>query len=311
MSSFSFTAPCITPEEERIERQGLTQAELEEIDRDLFGTDCDVGEDASLVADCIAAMHQVIEGMDDDEKDAYLTALEISPLLVETESNPIKFLRCEQFEPMKAAKRLMAYWKVRRSVFGYEKAFLPMTLNGAMNGMEESLRKGTHILLPYDSKGRPVIYWDRIRSMRPICERNEAYQVSFFVRHIMSESIVAQKRGHVLIVNVRSFDLYKHYDRMLIKQHKTLADAIPSKVKATHCFGGSETSVYSQVVAPADNFVIGRYLRLRQIVHQGTDQEVIQKLGPYGLGRPHIIVERGGTITQSYIDEWIEQQVAE
>ena len=42
------------------------------------------------------------------------------------------FLRCEVFNVEKSVRRFVKYWNMRLEVFGDELAFLPMTLDGAM-----------------------------------------------------------------------------------------------------------------------------------------------------------------------------------
>lgn len=51
------------------------------------------------------------------DKQDYLDALRLAPVLIQNESHPIHFLRCEDFNPWTAAKRLVLYWKYRRAIF--------------------------------------------------------------------------------------------------------------------------------------------------------------------------------------------------
>jgi hypothetical protein len=45
-----------------------------------------------------------------EDKEAYLQACQIAPHFIETESNPILFLRREEHDLQAAAQRLVAYW---------------------------------------------------------------------------------------------------------------------------------------------------------------------------------------------------------
>ena len=68
---------------------------------------------------------------------------------------------------------MVAYWKMRRKVFGDEKAFLPMVMAGALR--EEGLiivQKDIVGVLPNDEHGRGVLYYDRIRAVPPLASRN-------------------------------------------------------------------------------------------------------------------------------------------
>jgi hypothetical protein len=68
---------------------------------------------------------------------------------------------------------MVAYWKMRRKVFGDEQGFLPMTMASALR--EEDLRiieSDIIAILPNDEHGRGVLYYDRIRAVPPLASRN-------------------------------------------------------------------------------------------------------------------------------------------
>eukprot|EP00977_Amphora_coffeiformis_P028165 scaffold34715_cov236-Amphora_coffeaeformis.AAC.1 len=64
------------------------------------------------------------------ERLEYTLAVKFVPGLVEKESPIIVFLRTDGFNPLLAARRLAAYWKYRREIFG-ERWLLPMTMTGS------------------------------------------------------------------------------------------------------------------------------------------------------------------------------------
>ena len=67
-------------------------------------------------------------------KKEYLEALRLAPRLIQTESDPIKFLRCEDFNPWTAAKRLVLYWEYRKWLFQeHDRWLLPMNNNDNNN----------------------------------------------------------------------------------------------------------------------------------------------------------------------------------
>lgn len=85
-----------------------------------------------------------IEGFSDRHKSAYCRALQICPSLVETESKPMFFLRCEDYDALAAAKRLLSYWDKRNQIF-QERTFYPMTIcrQGALSDQDiEELKTG-------------------------------------------------------------------------------------------------------------------------------------------------------------------------
>ena len=70
-------------------------------------------------------------------------------------------------ENQKAAKRFVAYWTHRRRLFGEDKAFLPMTLDGALSEEDIELMRTIpeyYIFLPgLDDHGRVVFMTDKTR----------------------------------------------------------------------------------------------------------------------------------------------------
>ena len=106
------------------------------------------------------------------EKRDYLEAMQKAPVLVHLESNPLKMLQCEKFNVVAACTRLTKYWKWRKKLFGPDRAFLPMTQNGAMYEDIDALAKGFVSILPEDGKGRLVVFFDRIRAIPPMAPRD-------------------------------------------------------------------------------------------------------------------------------------------
>ena len=67
----------------------------------------------------------------------------------------------------KAAQRLVTYWKMRKQVFGEEKAFLPMAIDGALSEADVATLRGISeyywVLPGPDEHGRTVFLKDKTR----------------------------------------------------------------------------------------------------------------------------------------------------
>jgi hypothetical protein len=70
-----------------------------------------------------------------------------------------------------AARRVAHYWKCRRDIIFGNRAFLPVTLAGAMTEDLETLEKGLLSVPPSDQHGRCVVYWHRTRMNRTLASR--------------------------------------------------------------------------------------------------------------------------------------------
>jgi hypothetical protein len=153
MPVFSFTAPHITVEEEKEERDSLSDDAKQQLQDDLCGQTNKESDATSTAAAAAAAAGdeededgQVIrrkvhelenevlnnDGIPEDRRKDYLEAKRRVPELGQREANPIQFLRCDRYDVSTAVHRMLLYWKTRRKIFGEDRAFLPMTLDGAM-----------------------------------------------------------------------------------------------------------------------------------------------------------------------------------
>jgi hypothetical protein len=212
MSAFTFTAPIVTEEEEREERAALTDEERLRLNLDVYGGEQFVPETEEMLENGVVLLREALQDIPDTEKAAYLEAIEIAPLVVERESNPVAFLRCEKYDAEKAARRLVAYWDVRKKTFGAERAFLPMTQAGAMAEDMEYVEKALIVMLPDDDHDRAVFHWDRIRCIRSVAPRDSVVRCFFYLMQVLCERENAQTRGYVQIVNFRVSDNPNSFD---------------------------------------------------------------------------------------------------
>ena len=203
MSAFTFTAPIVTVEDERLELAALTDDERERLRKDVYGGEQLVTETEEMLKNGTRILCEALLAIPDEEKAAYLEALEIAPLLVERESDPVAFLRCEKYDAVSAARRLVVYWDIRKKTFGAERAFLPMTQSGAMAADMEYLEKALIVMLPDDEHERAVYHWDRIRCIRSVAPRDSVVRCFFYMTQVLCERPNAQRRGYVKTINFR------------------------------------------------------------------------------------------------------------
>jgi hypothetical protein len=203
MSAFTFTAPIVTVEDERLELAALTDDERERLRKDVYGGEQLVNETEEMLQNGTQLLRESLLAIPDEEKAAYLEALEIAPLLVERESDPVAFLRCENYDAGAAARRLVLYWDIRKKTFGAERAFLPMTQSRAMAEDMEYLEKALIVMLPDDKHERAVFHWDRVRCIRSVAPRDSVVRCFFYMTQVLCERKNAQRRGYVQTINFR------------------------------------------------------------------------------------------------------------
>ena len=203
MSAFTFTAPIVTEEEEQAERDALTEEERRRIEKDLYGEETEIIETEELLNNGLIMIQEALDALPLGLKTDYMRACEISPDLVERESPFIRFLRVSEWDAWMAAERLVNYWKVRVKIFGSDRAFLPMTLDGALTEDVPYLEKAVIFRLPSDKWGRPVLFFDRIRCVKEIAPRDSVIRCLWYVMQTMSDEQVVQKKGYVAVSSMR------------------------------------------------------------------------------------------------------------
>ena len=136
------------------------------------------------------------------ERKSYKKAVKRVPSLVATESNPIFFLRCENFNASAAAKRLIKYWDFRCEIFG-DRAFFPMvqTGTGALSRDDMVvLKTGSVVILPNHESGQVVLYLDRTKLLDFSKRSLESMmRCMFYVLSVVSEIVKAQTDGFLML----------------------------------------------------------------------------------------------------------------
>ncbi|CAJ1952262.1 unnamed protein product [Cylindrotheca closterium] len=271
MPCFSFSAPAVSPEEERREREELG-AEYQQIQDEMRGRralpkqlNAQVGFQCS-VEDVQTEMAK----MPDSEKTHLLQAMECAPSLVEKESNHLLYhANCQSHKEVTSC--LATYWRLRCQIFA-SKAFLPMKNLAS----EEKLESSTFVkVLPNDRADRPVLFFDRIEVYRATATRSAAMKHLFIALHMLCEEAEARKSGFVFIENMCGFDLYTDFDRILTKtQMSLLRDCFPTQLRCYHLCGGIDEKWAVDLVVPVLKQIARKSIRLRMVCHTASPHDI-------------------------------------
>jgi hypothetical protein len=94
--SFTYSAPEMSPEEEREELEQLSTEERQKIKDDMYGRGC-FEESEEMWPSGSSQMKEALHMMPVEEKDAYIEALERCPDVVRVETDAIAFLRADEY----------------------------------------------------------------------------------------------------------------------------------------------------------------------------------------------------------------------
>uniref|UniRef100_A0A7S1GIN1 CRAL-TRIO domain-containing protein n=1 Tax=Cyclophora tenuis TaxID=216820 RepID=A0A7S1GIN1_CYCTE len=318
VTAFPFSAPRFTEEQQAKEKASLKDEEKAQIQRDIYGkgSDMDYPEETDeFLIPKLEMFQQEVDAI--DYKPAYLEALEKAPKIVEEESPAVTFLRCENYEPKPAAKRLIMYWKFRKQFFGEDKFCLPMTIHGGAMDEKDAQYVREGITLQWcgmDQHGRPVIVHEIFRPKVSHFEDKTPLYRAFFYMHqkFALSSRTAQLNGAVLITNAKTYDI-RIFDRKQIKTVvEWLTDGAPCKIAADHMVSGpSLQNLFMSIVMPILLAVFSRHLRQRVLFHCGQDTENIASLeAKYGISSLAVPEGLGGEWTMDLYDDWLNRQIA-
>jgi hypothetical protein len=257
-------------------------------------------------------LEQYLELIPNEEKAAYLEALETAPQIIENESNPVWFIRYEQCNFWAAAIRLITYWKERKALFG-DRAFRPLKLLTGKGALDEKdimvLRSGWLNILPKDSVGRSVLYYDRARAPNP--ELIESLlRAKFFILSILSESIASQTDGFVFIFPVSTRPGGDLSHRTAPRFLQLISNAMPTRMMTAHftCYppkGFRKT--FLETILPISIQKVGNYFFDNiKVIHAGeSEQDICEKLQACCLKPEGIPEVLGGTWKYETVLPWM------
>lgn len=307
MSAISYTAPLFTEEQEKKEKESITEEEILEVVKDVFGIEELIDETEELLATSLAQFAQELAAIHDEEKESYNLALQKCPRVVEEETAPIRFLRADDYDAKRAATRLVTYWESRLELFGPNRAFLPMTLDGAMADDIDcfAILLDGNYMLPKDNHGRAVYFSDKSRSTNERLTKDEQLRILWYYVHSAIENESVQRAGFILMANMNMTKL-SHFNRGIVRrQFDQVRDALPMKVRGLH--GCHMPRFVKEWVYPVVKLFLGKRLRQRLNIHLSSS--LPQELYKYGFERENLPVCIGGTFQYDHT-KWLESRRA-
>jgi hypothetical protein len=262
-------------------------------------------------------LHAAIALASFEDKAAYLDALKQSTELVKDESDPIRFLQRENFDPTAAAKRLLMYWKGRKECFGH-KAFLPLRLgpDGALYQEDiAALKTGYMSVLPPTRDGLTtvcVVNYSRLQG-RPPPTTKSRLRIMFFLNHCYSANPKSATEGIVMIClsNSATINMLPKLDSStLFVAMDTIFTFRMKSLYIVDCRGNVDaTSFLIELLPPAIHF-FGRVWRDAMVPVFGNNRaEVLSKLQDAGLEREHLPSSMGGTLNyDQFVMDWLRSK---
>ena len=238
-----------------------------------------------------------------NEKTQYLQAMNVAQQLVNTESDPLKFLRHQGYNARVTAHRLVTYWRRRCEIFG-DRAFLPLT-SALDKDAVQFLQFGEQVILPSDSEGCPVLCFDTSRRLED--SPGIRSKAAFFIGQKISENPMAHTKGCVVLFIVSD----PKHDSVTSQCHAMMMNNFPIKIKAWHfidCIPNWKKTTLSfnsyvasaiQAFAPVD---------FPTFIHSTKNEKFLDNLEVQGLQRGGLPSFLGGRWGFDQMIKWIDEQ---
>lgn len=159
----------------------------------------------------------------------------------------------EKSYPDAAARRLASYWRLRKEIFGPDKAFLPMddlSGHGALSKQEVKLLKSGSVLhLPKDTQGRTVLYSDRSKR-NPAYTNQAVCRVMFFA---LQTAFNNPMEGLVWLLNMSNPSAV--VDKQILKFVLRLVHEFPIRFHKTHLASCPPRGINDQTLITSKLFV--------------------------------------------------------
>merc|ERR1712194_334818 len=172
------------------------------------------------------------------------------------------------------------------------------TLTGAMKDNVEVLKQGFLTILPTcDKAGRRILFMDRsvITEYNPTTD--ERLQMLWYLLHILMCNPDAQQSGFVTLANARGASI-KDWDPRWASQGSVIGRTFPIERTVFHAFGWKPIF---RVLANAMKAVLSPKQRRSFLIHNGTEERVVESLSEYCLPKHCLPTEIGGTLHVSRV----------
>ena len=257
------------------------------------------------VSDAIKRLKEEIDGISDETKANWLKAKERCPPKLVDDRHLLLFLRCEVFHVDLAAGRLIKYWDKRVEVFGEDRAFLPLTLDGALKGDEISLEMAFVQSTEHtDAEGRRIILGDPSKLDKSKYTRESMVRAFWYTMHAALEDEVTQKRGIILLLFPHHAQ-FSQFDRKLVAINaESMKGCLPVRVGAFHI---CQPPTFFTIVFPIIKLLLGKRLRERIKVHTGSEEHVLERLARFGIPAESVPSDLGGAVVLNQ-KAWLEHR---
>jgi len=227
----------------------------------------------------------------------------------------IRFLRADEFDAAKAARRFLNYLEFSYEIFGDVALMRPIRFDDLTKDEQNILREGSQQLLPCrDRSGRRILV--RMGNMRSPDERqynSSLLRISLYMMQVLASDEKTQQLGCVMVFTTGELDRLSGTEETRFLLEPNIKDNIrkfiatfPVRVSALH-FCMPDTLPY-QMAATALTLIAPSIMRVRVRKHMGSQTEYRYSLMSFGIPGDQLPITASGRIKTTNHQRWIRFQ---
>ena len=193
--------------------------------------------------------------IDPSYKDAYLHACLHCPSEVNRRDRKAAFLEREGLNASRAALRLVAYWELRLSTFGTDRAFLPMTIDGAIQDEVADMIQHcvVHVMPLTDTSGRAVVFYQPSRRNLAAFPIEREGRALFYLFDSLTLDPTIRRAGFVGVADYRNVSRSQISTKQQ-RHMKALFEVMPIRIRSCHICHPSPVMSYAY---PILKYILG------------------------------------------------------
>mmetsp|Transcript_13871 Transcript_13871/g.39865 ORF Transcript_13871/g.39865 Transcript_13871/m.39865 type:complete len:609 (-) Transcript_13871:42-1868(-) len=219
------------------------------------------------------------------------------------------FVEYDSGSVAEAAAHLALYWEERLAAFGPDRAFLPMTLAGAMKDeVVPMINYPIWQRLPVaDSAGRAIIYAETSRRDFAKYSPEQEVRAMMYMWETLLEDDDVRRKGYVMMYNAQNVQQHQA-NRALTKRFIHLATSVyPIRIRASHMCHPTKFMFY--MFLPVVKIFMPKDIRVRFKLHYGDTEKVLRELDGFCLSRDRVSASLGGDLHCS-MNQWVLDRIA-
>eukprot|EP00934_Nitzschia_sp_Nitz4_P005336 Nitzschia sp. Nitz4//scaffold60_size111251//36487//38209//NITZ4_004143-RA/size111251-processed-gene-0.22-mRNA-1//1//CDS//3329555552//5326//frame0 len=278
----------------------------------IFGNDVYNDPPQQVVSDKVNELLQILGNRSKQNRaHGYSLAVSIKPSYVHNNNFLCMFLRTDDWNPERAANRIVLHFDVKLSIYGSELLCKDVTQDDLTPGALEALYSGYIQDLPIrDTAGRVVsVGFPHVFKDHPSITTKDKISRMFYVSTGRSKDFETRVKGRVLVAWL--LDGYVAPNHSEAMELMKIPKALPQKVSAFHlCVVGGKQSTFQNSLLALFFYGLETILRFRTKVHfvlrvhiqskTGTPAEIKNKLRSFGIPSSLLPVTNDGEMVLEY-----------